>query len=76
LLLDIDVERGLARRAAGQSEMNRLDLEAIAFHQRVREGYHQLAKRDMLRWRIIDADRPEDIVQADLRKIIMEKVRA
>ncbi|UCC54626.1 MAG: dTMP kinase [Anaerolineaceae bacterium] len=76
LLLDIDVERGLARRVAGQSEMNRLDLEAIAFHQRVREGYHQLAKRDMLRWRIIDADRPEDIVQADLRKIIMEKVRA
>ena len=74
LLLDIDVERGLARRVAGQSEMNRLDLEAIAFHQRVRNGYHQLALRDSQRWYIVDADRPADVVQNELRKIVFAKV--
>ena len=35
--------------------MNRLDLEAIAFHQRVRDGYHKLAAADPDRWVIIDA---------------------
>jgi len=68
-LLDIDVERGLARRVEGAAEMNRLDLEAVAFHQRVREGYHQLAKLDPQRWVFVDADRAQDAVQAELQEI-------
>ncbi len=72
-LLDIDVERGLARRVQGQAEMNRLDLEEIAFHQRVRHGYHQLAKLDPQRWVIIDADRSSDAVQADLQGIFLSR---
>jgi dTMP kinase len=75
LLLDIDVERGLARRVAGQSEMNRLDLETVAFHQRVRNGYQQLALRDRQRWHVVDAGQPADVVQTELRKIVLAKVR-
>ena len=69
-LLDIDVERGLARRVEGEAEMNRLDLEEVAFHQRVRDGYHQMAKADPQRWVTVDADRSQDSVQADLQTII------
>lgn len=72
-LLDIDVERGLARRLEGAAEMNRLDLENIAFHQRVRQGYHQLAALDPRRWVIIDADRGPEIVQADLQQVFLER---
>ena len=74
LLLDIDVQRGLARRTGGGLEMNRLDLEAIDFHQRVRKGYHQLVAQEPERWIVIDADRSIDEVQASLREEIVTRL--
>lgn len=74
LLLDIDVERGLARRTGGGLEMNRLDLEAVDFHQRVRKGYHQLAAQEPGRWVIIDGDCPVQDVQESLRKVIATRL--
>ncbi|MBE7531085.1 MAG: dTMP kinase [Chloroflexi bacterium] len=73
ILLDIDVTVGLARRTNGGVEMNRLDLETVAFHQRVRQGYHQLAVQEPARWVIIDAGRPSEVVQADLRAIVVAR---
>ncbi|NHZ71686.1 MAG: dTMP kinase [Aquificales bacterium] len=74
LLLDIDVERGLARRQVGGDEMNRLDLEAVSFHQKVRDGYHTLVEAEPERWVTVDADRPVDAIQKELREIVAEKV--
>lgn len=74
-LLDIDVERGLARRVEGADEMNRLDLEEVAFHQRVRQGYHQLAAHDPQRWVTVDADRDPESIQADLQMIFLQRRR-
>ena len=74
LLLDIDVERGLARRQVGGEEMNRLDLEAVGFHQRVRQGYHTLAGADPERWIIVDADRPVGEVQRDLCTAVLARL--
>ncbi len=54
LLLDLPVQDGLARVAA-RGEQNRLDREAVAFHQRVRDGYHRIAKAEPERVVIIDA---------------------
>jgi len=73
-LLDIDVERGLARRLEGGQEMNRLDLETVAFHQKVRQGYFQLAAADPKRWRVVDADRPVEVVQAELRQVVLARL--
>lgn len=73
-LLDLDVEVGLARRTDGGVEMNRLDLETVAFHRRVRQGYHQLTAAEPDRWRIIDANRPPEIIQTDLRFIIANRL--
>jgi dTMP kinase len=74
LLLDIDVERGLARRATNHEEMNRLDLETVAFHNRVRQGYHQLVAQEPDRWRVVDADREETAVFADVRRVVEEAI--
>ena len=74
-LLDIDVERGLARRTAGGVEMNRLDLEQVNFHRRVRQGYHELAAAEPARWRIVDADRPVEVVQAEIREVVASCLR-
>ena len=67
-MLDIDVERGIARRVDNDEEMNRLDLEAIEFHQRVRQGYYALIDLSPARWQVIDADRPIEVIQTELRE--------
>ena len=74
ILLDVDVETGLKRRKSGGGEWNRLDAYAVAFHQRVRRGYQALAGRDPQRWVTLDANRPFEEVQADLRKIILARL--
>jgi dTMP kinase len=76
LLLDLPPELGLARarrqlakggRAAAES---RFEDEALAFHQRVREGYLQLARQAPARFRVIDAARDERRVQEDIRAAV------
>lgn len=74
ILLDVDVETGLKRRLSGGGEWNRLDAYAVAFHQRVRQGYHALARLDPQRWVMLDANRPFEEVQADLRSIIIARL--
>ncbi|MEW6715969.1 MAG: dTMP kinase [Chloroflexota bacterium] len=74
VLLDIEAEEGLRRRT-NEGNWNRLDAQNLAFHQRVREGYLQLAKNEPERWVIINASRPINQVQADIRRVILERLK-
>ncbi|MFO7540402.1 MAG: dTMP kinase [Chloroflexota bacterium] len=74
ILLDIEIERGLARRANNGEEMNRLDLETAAFHRRVRQGYHHLMAQEPGRWRLVDAERTAAAVFADVRQVVKEAI--
>lgn len=67
LYLDIAPERGLERRQSGGGEWNRLDAEALEFHQRVREGYLELIDQEPERWVVIDADGSVEEVQEEIR---------
>lgn len=67
LLLDCPVEVGLARarqRIAGSSgpKEERFELESLQFHQRVRDGYLQLATEEPDRFVVINAAAPQDQV--------------
>jgi dTMP kinase len=73
LLLDVDVEEGLRRRA-DDGKLNRLDAFEVAFYQRVRYGYYQMAAADSDRWVIIDANQPLDLVQAMVQKVVLERL--
>ncbi|MCL1989808.1 MAG: dTMP kinase [Defluviitaleaceae bacterium] len=54
-LIDVKPEIGLERiQKDKHREINRLDLESLAFHQSVYEGYQQLAKKDAGRIHVID----------------------
>lgn len=75
LLLDLEVEVGLQRRARG-GEWNRLDAYALAFHQRVRQGYLELAAQEPQRWVVIDASQPAEAVQAALRQAVQRRLAA
>lgn len=67
LYFDITPEQGLARIAANQGrEVNRLDMENLSFHDKVREGYLILAKQDPDRIQIIDASLSQEEVFCSL----------
>ena len=74
ILLDLDVEIGLRRRHE-EGGINRLDAFALEFHQRVRQGYHELIKQEPHRWAIVDACQSLKRVQADLRRVILKKLK-
>jgi len=73
-LLDVDVETGLRRRQTGGGEWNRLDAAALSFHQRVRDGYLEMAAQDPQRWVVVDAGQPPDVVQAALRGVVQQRL--
>lgn len=57
LYLDVNPEVGLSRiEKDGAREVNRLDLESLEFHSKVREGYQKLLKRFPERMRLINAE--------------------
>ena len=61
LSIDIDIETGLARaHSRNQEHEMRYEQQAADFHQRVRAAYHELARREPLRFRLIDGNGPRE----------------
>ena len=76
LLFDVTPEVGLARISANSKrEVNRLDLEKISFHKKVRQGYLELAKKYPDRYVIIDASQPQAKVAEDALNVIKERLQ-
>ncbi|MFD2681367.1 dTMP kinase [Bacillus seohaeanensis] len=73
LYFDISPEIGLQRiKKHSGREVNRLDLEKIEFHEKVREGYHILLKKFPDRMKTIDASQPIDHVLKDSYDIVVK----
>jgi dTMP kinase len=64
LCIDIDSETGLARAQSRGGLETRLEEQAIEFHKRAREAYHQLARREPQRFRLIDGNGTPDAIAA------------
>jgi dTMP kinase len=72
LYLDVPVEVGLRRKAGrGGDAWNRMEQKAIAFHERVRNGYLAMAAKEPDRWAVVDARLDVDTVQATIRKTVL-----
>ena len=76
ILFDLAPEVGLARiHAHGEREVNRLDVESLAFHNKVREGYLQLVERYPERIYVVNADQNIDRVVEDVWSLIYEAIQ-
>ncbi|CBZ48885.1 thymidylate kinase [Streptococcus gallolyticus subsp. gallolyticus ATCC BAA-2069] len=74
LYFDVESEIGLARIAKNaEREVNRLDLEKLDMHKRVREGYLALAEQEK-RIVTIDASRELADVVSETLQIILEQL--
>ena len=69
LLFDLPAEVGLARL----ENSDRMDALPLAFHQRVREGFLDLAAAEPERFRIVDATRPAEEVAARAADIVARR---
>lgn len=76
ILFDIEPELGLQRIAANsQREVNRLDVEKMAFHKKVREGFHELARKFPERIVIVDASKSAEEVFCDAYAAIEQRLK-
>jgi len=79
-LLDLDPEVGLRRAWQQVSLGDRTDREtgfeneALYFHQKVRAGYLDLARREPARFIVVDAAQDEDAVKEVILKVLKKKL--
>ncbi len=82
-LVDLPVSEGLGRAIRRNEEENvsekegKFEQELESFHEKVRKGYLELANKEKDRFKIIDGNRPIDIVFEDIIRTIklMEIIR-
>jgi dTMP kinase len=70
-LLDLNVETGL-KRNRGINKTDRLELEDVKFHKRVRNGYLKIAAKESKRIKLLDGSESIEQVQNKILKIISD----
>jgi len=67
ILFDLDPLQGLRRKQDGDAaEWNRMEAEALAFHQRVRQGFSEMAKAEPARWFVVNAAKTIEALQEEI----------
>ena len=76
IILDLPAEEGLKRAAArrGNGVVDRFEGEALAFHEKLRAGFLEIAQEEPQRCVLIDASRPVEVIAADLRSIVLKRL--
>lgn len=76
ILFDLDPKIGLERISiSGEREVNRLDLEKMEFHEKVREGYNKVYNDNKERIIKINADQSKEDIVNELKKILNNKLK-
>jgi dTMP kinase len=77
-LLDLAPQTGLARawkqldNGTRSGTESRFEEETISFHEKVRAGYLELARRQPKRFRVVDGSKDEKQVQVDIQVVLAE----
>ena len=79
ILVDVDADASLARararNAAQPHPETRLDDEAMEFHRKVHDGYHELAAADPGRVKIVDGRAPVEEIERAVWEVVAPYVR-
>jgi dTMP kinase len=83
IVLDLDAGEGLRRARgrgaalgmAGEVEVDPFEGRGVEFHERVRKGYWAIQAREPRRVVLVDAARSADAVAADIRALVVARLR-
>ena len=76
LILDLPVELGLERALARRDGEDRYEGLGVAFHERLRQGFREIAERQRDRCALIDARGEVADVQAEIHACVTERLGA
>lgn len=68
--LDLDPEVGLKRVTQAKIDKDKIEAEALSFHQKIRQAFHQIAAKEERRMQLIDASLPAEVVFQQVMKKI------
>jgi dTMP kinase len=71
-LMDLPVKAGLKHRSGLR---DRIEKRSLSYHDRVREGYLNLAKEEPDRIKIIKVEKDKQLTQENIRKITLTKIK-
>lgn len=74
LLLDAPVDVGLARMESRNGQDDRYQRKNKAFHEKLRQGFLELAKKEPQRIKIIDASQDQGSVALAVQKAVVEHI--
>lgn len=74
LILDLPPETGLARAAGRGPAEARYERMDLSFHQRLREGFLDIARQDTARCVVVDAEPVTDAVQKEIRRAVSQRL--
>ena len=67
LVFDIETKKGFARLDRAK---DRIEQRALAYHEKVRQGYLSIAQKEPRRVKVIDCDRSREDIHEDVKKYI------
>jgi dTMP kinase len=74
ILLDLApraaLERAQGRESRRKSRHSRFEAQGLPFHQRVRRGYLEMARREPRRVKVVRAGRPIAVIQAEIAGLV------
>jgi len=76
IVLDVDVATARARmlrRVRPAVATDRMEQEPLEFYERVREGYRDLARRELDRFVLIDGAQSADVIETEIWKILASR---
>ncbi|MES2507874.1 MAG: dTMP kinase [Verrucomicrobiota bacterium] len=76
LVLDMDAVTARRRIDATGRELDRMESQPLAFFEKVREGYRQLAQAEPRRLTLLNADQPPEALHADIWSLLQTRRHA
>ena len=74
IYIDVAPEIGISRIKNNHRDMDRLDLEKIEFHKKVREGYLKVSQMFPERIKVVDGNKTIDEIYSEVKKIVLSKL--
>ena len=74
IILDLPPDVGLSRAAHRHGNENRFESKDIGFHERLRQGFIDIAKREPARCEVLDANRSIDEIDETVWSVIRKRL--
>ena len=74
LVIFIDVSAATLERRLRKRDLDRFERAGAEFHQRVLDGFREMAAADPERWVLVDGDRDRAVVALEIRNAVRERL--